>query len=217
VKIMLVGNVEPQYGAVYQTLAAFVARPRGTPLYLASDHADLPEFAAIVRPDLIVVAGWRRLIPPDALAIPRYGTVGFHSAKLPEYPGRAPVPWTFLRGDTHAWNTMLYLDEGVDSGDIIDEESRPLCECDTPTSVYRWVAESDARMLRRHLPALLAGTAPRTPQDPHRRGPLTTADGWDLLNASRRSSRLPRLAAPLNPVAVSETSHALDIDACRRH
>ena len=60
----------------------------------------------------------------------------------------------------------------------VDAESRRIGADDTPETLYEWVAESDARMLTRHLPALLAGTAPRVPQDMTRRGPLTSADGY---------------------------------------
>jgi methionyl-tRNA formyltransferase len=169
VRILVVGNVEPQTSAVRDALPSACAHPWS--------HASLEQHARHHATDLIIVAGWRHLIPRDVLAIPRLGTVGFHSAKLPEYPGRAPVPWTILRGGP-VYNTMLFLDEGVDSGDIIDQESRPLAPGDTPESIYEWIAESNVRMLLRHLPALKAGTAPRTPQDPARRGPLTTKDGW---------------------------------------
>jgi hypothetical protein len=127
-------------------------------------------------PDLIVVGGWRHLIPPAILALAP--TVGFHSAKLPEYPGRAPVPWTLLRGDKYAWNTLLYLDEGVDSGDIVDTRVHKMREGETPDTLYDWIASSSVEMLLANLPSLLDGTAPRKPQDPARRGPLTTKDGW---------------------------------------
>jgi methionyl-tRNA formyltransferase len=128
------------------------------------------------RPDLIVVGGWRHLIPPDVLALAP--TVGFHSAKLPEYPGRAPVPWTLLRGDRYAWNTLLYLDEGVDSGDIVDTRVHKVREGETPDTLYDWIASSSVDMLLANLPRLLDGTAPRHRQDMARRGPLTTKDGW---------------------------------------
>jgi len=134
-------------------------------------------------PSLIVVAGWRHLIPADIVR--RYPCVGFHSAKLPEYPGRAPVPWTLLRGDKYAWNTMFYLDEGVDTGDIIDADSTELYIADTPDTIYHWIGLSTVALLRRHLDGLLAGTAPRQPQDMTRRGPLTTSDGWQVYESSR--------------------------------
>lgn len=146
-----------------------------------TDPAILAETVRRYQPDLIVVAGWRHLIPPDVLALAP--TVGFHSARLPEYPGRAPVPWTLLRGDREAVNTFFYLDDGVDSGDIIDSRVYRIGRDDTPSTIYDWIGASSAEMLAKHLPGLLAGTAPRAPQDPSKRGPLTTPDGWRLLEA----------------------------------
>jgi methionyl-tRNA formyltransferase len=125
-------------------------------------------------PDLVVVAGWRRLVPILA------PTVGFHSAKLPEYPGRAPVANAILRGDANLTNTMLWLDEGVDTGDVIDEWRFGILG-KSPDDIYGVIGSTSARMLRQHWDGLLDGTAPRTPQDMSRRGPLTPADAWDRL------------------------------------
>ncbi len=135
-----------------------------------------------IEPDLVVVCGWRRLIKPWALSKATF--VGFHSAKLPEYPGRAPVPWTLFRGDAEATTTLFYLDEGVDTGDIIDSVSVPVGY--TVAQTYERLAQADIALLRKHLDGILAGTAPRTPQDPARRGPLTTKDGWDALAEKER-------------------------------
>jgi methionyl-tRNA formyltransferase len=129
-----------------------------------------------LNPDLVVVAGWRRLVPILA------PTVGFHSAKLPEYPGRAPVANAILRGDRTLTNTMLWLDDGTDTGDIIDEwqfDIRGLNADD----IYQVIGRTSAAMLRARWDGLLDGTAPRYPQDPARRGPDTPADAWDRLEA----------------------------------
>jgi methionyl-tRNA formyltransferase len=133
--------------------------------------------------DLIVTVGWRHLVPADILASTPLGVVGFHSALLPEYPGRAPVPWAILRGDEFTANTMLYLTDEPDAGDIIDRRTIPVT---TAAEMNRRMGETAAEMLRQHLPALLTGTAPRTPQDRTRRGPLTTADGWQRLTEAQR-------------------------------
>jgi methionyl-tRNA formyltransferase len=129
--------------------------------------------------DLLVTVGWRHMIPRRVLARP-LGVVGFHSAKLPEYPGRAPVANAILRGDEFTENTMLFLTEEPDAGDIIDSRVIPVT---TPGEMNRRMGETAAEMLRQHLPALLDGTAPRTPQDPSKRGPLTPADAWKRLDA----------------------------------
>jgi methionyl-tRNA formyltransferase len=175
VRLALIGNVPPQTTAIASVLT-------GYPLLTLTDPEHLP-YLHTWQPSLIIVAGWRRLIAAEYLAIAP--TVGFHSAKLPEYPGRAPVPWTLVRGDQYAWNTLLYLDEGIDSGDIIDQRAIRLFPSDTPQSIYGQMAKTAAAMLTEHLPALLEGTAPRTPQDLSKRGPVTTKDGWTVWEASR--------------------------------
>jgi methionyl-tRNA formyltransferase len=115
-------------------------------------------------PDLLVVVGWTRLLGADLLAVPSRGCIGFHASLLPRYRGRAPVNWAIIRGESETGNTMMYLDVGTDTGDIVDQRRIPIRADDTCASVYTRVAEAGADMLRQHLPGLLAGTAPRRPQ-----------------------------------------------------
>ncbi|HEX6449152.1 MAG TPA: methionyl-tRNA formyltransferase [Trebonia sp.] len=128
--------------------------------------ADSVEHIRELRPDLIVVTGWTRLLSPELLAVPRRGCVGFHASMLPRNRGRAPVNWAILRGETCTGNTMMFLSAGADAGDIIDQQPVRIEPADTCATVYDKVGAVGARMLRRHLPALLEGTAPRRPQEP---------------------------------------------------
>jgi methionyl-tRNA formyltransferase len=125
-----------------------------------------------LRPDLMVVTGWTRLLSAELLGVPAHGVVGFHASLLPHYRGRAPVNWAILRGEAVAGNTMMYLDPGTDTGDIIDQQPVPITPDDTCATVYAKVGEAGAGMLGHHLPALLAGTAPRRPQGPADGPPL---------------------------------------------
>lgn len=161
-----------------RTVIAACARPGDVAVY-GPKPAALGYLLEAIEPDLVVVCGWRRIIKPWHLRQSTF--VGFHSAKLPEYPGRAPVPWTLVRRDREAWTTLFYLDEGVDTGDIIDSASVPVTDNATVESIYADLAQADIALLRKHLDGILAGSAPRTPQDPAKRGPLTTKDGWDRL------------------------------------
>jgi methionyl-tRNA formyltransferase len=133
--------------------------------------------------DLLITCGFRHMVPRKVIERTRLGVVGFHSARLPEYPGRAPVPWAILRGDATTDNTMLFLTGEPDAGDIIDRRTIPVT---TAAEMNRRMGETAAEMLHQHLPALLTGTAPREPQDRTRRGPLTTADGWQRLTEAQR-------------------------------
>jgi methionyl-tRNA formyltransferase len=125
-----------------------------------------------LRPDLMVVTGWTRLLSAELLSVPPRGVVGFHASLLPRYRGRAPVNWAILRGEARTGNTMMYLDPGTDTGDIIDQQAVPIGPDDTCATVYAKVGEAGADMLGRHLRALLGGTAPRRPQGPADGPPL---------------------------------------------
>lgn len=145
-----------------------IARDHGIP-WVATGGTNAHEMVPWVRrlePDLIVCVGWTRLLKDELLAVPRHGTIGFHASMLPHNRGRAPVNWAIIHGDQRAGNTMMMLNPGVDTGDIVDQRPVPIGPDDTCATVYARVAEVGAQMLRDHLPALLTGTAPRRPQ-PH--------------------------------------------------
>jgi methionyl-tRNA formyltransferase len=151
-----------------------LAKAFGVPL-LRTDNLNAPAEVERVRalsPDLIVAVGWTRLLGEELLRIPVRGCVGFHASLLPRHRGRAPVNWAILRGETATGNTMMFLDPGADTGDIIDQRQVSIEPDDTCATVYAKVAAAGAQMLRMHLPGLLAGEAPRHPQN---------HDGADLL------------------------------------
>ncbi len=136
-------------------------------------------------PDVIVVVGWTRLLGADVLAIPPKGCIGFHASLLPRFRGRAPVNWAILRGERETGNTMMYLNVGTDTGDIIDQHHVAIEPADTCASVYRRVADAGGKMLREHLTAILDGTAPRRPQERsngdvlRKRTPAMGITDWD--------------------------------------
>ena len=137
-------------------------------------------------PDLLVVVGWTQLIRPELLAVPPRGCIGFHASLLPRHRGRSPVNWAILRGENLTGNTMMILSPGADTGDIVDQTPIPITPLDTCATVYDRVGQAGAAMLVKHLPALLTGTAPRSPQDPHagdrlpRRTPEMGLIDWSL-------------------------------------
>ncbi len=145
-----------------------MAAARGVPVRLAADVNSAASIDHIrrLRPDLIVVTGWTRLLSSELLAVPPRGCAGFHASLLPHNRGRAPVNWAILRGETLTGNTMMYLDPGADTGDIIDQRPVRIEPSDTCATVYDKVGAAGAEMLRYHLKALLDGTAPRRPQRP---------------------------------------------------
>jgi methionyl-tRNA formyltransferase len=143
-----------------------LAAAHGAPVHRSTDINSPGSVDRIrsLRPDLIVVTGWSRLLSGELLAVPHRGCVGFHASLLPRNRGRAPVNWAILRGETMTGNTMMYLDAGADTGDIIDQRPVRIEPSDTCATVYDKVGAAGAEMLGCHLRALLDGTAPRRPQ-----------------------------------------------------
>lgn len=151
-----------------------MARAHGIPVRRCANinSAESVRHVRELRPDLMVVTGWTRLLSAELLGVPPRGVIGFHASLLPRYRGRAPVNWAILRGEAMTGNTMMYLDAGTDTGDIIDQQTVRIAPDDTCATVYARVGDAGAEMLRRNLPALLDGTAPRRPQGPADGPPL---------------------------------------------
>ena len=118
-----------------------------------------------INPDVIFVIGWTRLVSPEVLAIPKYGCIGMHASLLPKYRGRAPVNWAIINNEKLTGNTMLLLDEGVDTGDILAQRSIQITLSDSCQTVYDKVAQAGRAMIREIIPALKKGTFPRVPQN----------------------------------------------------
>jgi methionyl-tRNA formyltransferase len=170
----------------YVDLTPFAAA-HGIPVRRAVDinAAEEVEHIRRLEPDVIVVVGWNRLLGAEVLAIPSRGCIGFHASLLPRFRGRAPVNWAILRGEHETGNTMMFLNAGTDTGDIIDQHRVAIEATDTCGTVYSRVAEAGATMLRVHLPAILNGTAPRRPQERSnadllpKRTPAMGITSWD--------------------------------------
>ena len=115
--------------------------------------------------DLMLVVSWRYIIPKSVYLRPRAGTFVFHDSLLPEYRGFAPTVWSILNGERRTGVTLFAISEGVDNGDIIDQKSIEIRPDDTIAEVIESVTDIYVDLLEKNFPQLLAGTAPRRPQD----------------------------------------------------
>lgn len=152
----------------------------------------LVERIVALRPAVIFVIGWSQLIKRDLLACPRHGCVGIHPTDLPEGRGRAPIPWTIIRGLERTASTMFFLTEGVDDGDVIGRVPLRVGPRETAATLYAKHRAAHVELVRRHAVDLIAGTAPHTPQQHDR------ATYWEV-----RRPEDGRIA-PDAPVAVAD-------------
>ncbi len=146
---------------------ASVAAERSIPV-ITPDDPNVGEIITRVRalnPDFLFSFYYRQMLKPPLLAIPKRGALNMHGSLLPNYRGRAPVNWAVIKGETETGATLHYMVEKPDAGDIVIQQAVPILPNDTALEVFHKVTAAAAQALDHSLPGLLAGTAPRTPQD----------------------------------------------------
>ncbi|HIJ89691.1 MAG TPA: methionyl-tRNA formyltransferase [Deltaproteobacteria bacterium] len=127
-----------------------------------------PEFLEELRtyqPDLMVVTAYGRILPGPLLNLPPLGTINVHGSLLPRYRGAAPVQWAVLNGDAETGITIMQMDEGMDTGDILLPGRLAIEPDDTAGSLAVKMAELGGRLLVEALEKLKAGNLPPQKQD----------------------------------------------------
>lgn len=114
--------------------------------------------------DIFVVAAFGQLLPKTILEMPRFGCINIHGSLLPAYRGAAPVQWAVLDGQKEAGDTIMQMNEGLDTGDILMQESIPLSADETAGSLYDKLSSMGGPLLLKALDAIEAGTVTPVPQ-----------------------------------------------------
>ncbi len=118
-----------------------------------------------IQPDLIVTCAYGQILPPELLAIPRLGAINIHASLLPKYRGSAPIQWALLNGEEKTGITLMYMDAGMDTGDIIDTVEYAIKPTDNCGSLHDILAKLGAELLAKNLPLIIKKEAPRKKQD----------------------------------------------------
>lgn len=127
-----------------------------------------PEFLAFLQalaPELIVVVAYGKLLPVEILEIPKYGCLNVHASLLPKYRGAAPIQWAIIRGETKTGVTLMKMDEGMDTGDMIAKAELDILSEDTSVTLSPKLAALGASLAVEAIPAWVAGTLSPSPQD----------------------------------------------------
>ena len=139
--------------------------------------------------DLAFVIGWTQIVGQSARQLIPRGLIGAHASLLPHNRGRAPINWALINGERETGNSLQWLGDAVDGGDVIDMTRIAITPYDSCQSLYEHVAESNRDMILRLLPKLLDGERPATPQVPSgepllpRRRPSDGQVDWSACNA----------------------------------
>ena len=117
-----------------------------------------------LNPDVICVVAYGKILPKEILNIPKLGCINVHGSLLPKYRGAAPIQWAVINGDKTTGITTIYMDEGMDTGDMILKEEVEIREDETTGELWNRLAKTGAKLLVETLTKIENGTAPREKQ-----------------------------------------------------
>lgn len=127
-----------------------------------------PEFLKVVeelKPEAIIVAAFGQILPKALLEISTYGCINVHASLLPKYRGAAPIQYSVIDGETETGVTIMYMDVGIDTGDMILQAKTPIAEDETGGSLFDKLAVLGADLLLEALEKIENGTSERIAQD----------------------------------------------------
>ena len=145
-----------------------VAVANELPVFQPENFQDEETIAQLrqLKPDVVAVVAYGRILPQVALDIPTYGCINIHASVLPSYRGSAPYQWAVLDGLTETGVTAMYLCREMDAGDMIDVAKTPIDPDETAGELLDRLAVLGADLLSKTLVNIKAGTATAVPQDP---------------------------------------------------
>ncbi len=144
-----------------------VAATHNLPIYQPERvrHRDFVRVLKELQPDVIVVVAFGQILPKSVLALPPYGCLNVHPSCLPKYRGAAPIQWALINGETETGVTIMLLDEGEDTGDIILQNRLPIDALDDAANLSVRLANLAPSLLIQALARISDGPPPHQPQD----------------------------------------------------
>lgn len=143
-----------------------VAATHDLPIYQPERvrHRDVVRVLSRLQPDAIVVVAFGQILPKSVLELPPYGCLNVHPSWLPKYRGAAPIQWALINGETETGVTIMLLDEGEDTGDIILQNRLPIDTLDDAASLSVRLANQAPSLLIQALALISDGPPPHQPQ-----------------------------------------------------
>jgi len=179
--VTLPGPIDPNRSG--QCAFDDIAQALGAALLETTDvnAAETVDAVRGLEPELIFVIGWSQLVRDPFLRTASAGVYGMHPTLLPRHRGRAPIPWAILSGLARTGVTLFEItDATADAGPIVGQVDVEIARDETATTLFDKLSDAHEDLIRTHVPQLLAGTAPKIPQDARRASAWpkrTPADG----------------------------------------
>lgn len=154
-----------------------------------------------LNPDLIVVVAYGKILPKEILEIPKYGCINVHASLLPEYRGAAPIQWSVINGDKTTGVTTMYMDEGMDTGDIILKEKIKIGDDETTGELWNRLSKIGGKLLIETVKQIEEGTAPRQKQpEGFTMAPMLDKEMAKIDWKEKTASQIHNLVRGLNPI-----------------
>ena len=161
-----------------------------------------------LNPDLFCVVAYGKILPKDILEIPKLGSINVHGSLLPKYRGAAPIQWAVLNGDKTTGITTMYMDEGMDTGDIILKQEVEIGENETTGELWKRLSKIGGELLTETVDKIEKGIAPRTKQGkdftlaPMLKKEISKID-WE----NKTAQEIKNLIRGLNPIMGAYTTY----------
>ena len=164
-------------------------------------EAGFTETLGRLAPDVIVVAAFGQIITKEILDIPRFGCINVHASLLPAYRGAAPIQWAVINGEKESGVTIMQMDEGLDTGDMIDKVVVPLAEDETGGSLFDKLSQAGARLCVKVLKDLEEGNAVRVKQTEESNTPYASMISKKMgeIDWNRSAKSIEQLIRGLDP------------------
>ncbi len=154
-----------------------------------------------LNPDVICVVAYGKILPKEILEIPKYGCINVHGSLLPRYRGAAPIQWAVLNGDKETGVTTMYMDVGMDTGDMILKEKVEIGEDETTGELWDRLSKIGGKLLVETLKQIEDGTAPREKQgEEFTMAPMLNKEMSKINWGEQTAQNIKNLVRGLNPI-----------------
>lgn len=154
-----------------------------------------------LKPDLICVVAYGKILPKEILDIPRFGCINVHGSLLPKYRGAAPIQWAILNGDKTTGITTMYMDENMDTGDMILKQEVEIGENETTGELWNKLSKLGGKLLVETIKQIENGTAPRVKQEgDFSLAPMLNKEMSKIDWSEKTAKQIKNLVRGLNPI-----------------
>ena len=180
------------------------AEEKGLKIYQPQKVRNNQEFLEEIKslnPDLICVVAYGKILPEELLNIPKLGCINVHGSLLPKYRGAAPIQWAVLNGDKKTGITTMYMDKGMDTGDMILKQEVEIGEEETTGELWEKLEKIGGKLLVKTLQKIEDGTAPRIKQgNDYTMAPMLEKEMAKISWEEKTAKEIKNLVRGLNPI-----------------